>query len=155
MSTININPDGASIRVSPSKRALLSVLAALNEGQFSQAVNQFDDLFTFTDHALGLEFIDKRRLIEFFHKSRELFPDTMMEADDTSDCGDHATVEWKLTSSHVLSYGSLQRRVSLSLRGATIVHVENGRIRQWSEYYDQLASPRTSVATFFTGWTEY
>jgi hypothetical protein len=151
MSTININPHAASIRVSPSKRALLSVLAALNEGKFSKAVDQFDDHFKFTDHALGLEFIDKRRLIEFFRKSRELFPDTMVEADDTSECGDHATVEWKLTSTHLLSYGSLQRRVSISLRGATIVHVENGRIRQWSEYYDQLASRRTSLAAFFHG----
>jgi len=155
MSTININPDAASIRVNSAARALLSVLAALNQGKFSKAVDQFDDHFKFTDHALGLEFIDKRRLIEFFHKSRELFPDTMVETDDVCECGDHATAEWKLRSTQILSYGPLQRRVSISLRGATIVHVENGRIRQWSEYYDQLASRRTSLAAFFTEWIDY
>ena len=79
----------------------------------------------------------------------------MVEADGTFEYGDHAIVEWKLASNQILSYGSLQRRVPISLRGATIVHVENGRIRQWSEYYDQLASRRTSLAAFFTEWIEY
>jgi ketosteroid isomerase-like protein len=118
-------------------------------------VDQFEDHFKFTDHALGLEFLDKRRLVEFIHKSRELFPDTMVEADGTFEYGDHAIVEWKLASNQILAYGSLQRRVPISLRAATIVHVENGRIRQWSEYYDQLASQRTSLAAFFTEWIEY
>jgi hypothetical protein len=69
------------------------VLAALNEGKFSKAVDQFEDPFKFTDHTLGLKFLDKRRLVEFIHKSRELFPDTMVEADDTFEYGDHAIVE--------------------------------------------------------------
>jgi hypothetical protein len=155
MSTININPDAASIRVNSSARALLSVLAALNEGKFSKAVDQFDDHFKFTDHALGLEFTDKRRLIEFFHKSRELFPDTMVEALGTFEYGDHAVVEWKLTSTQVLAYRPLQPQVSISLQGATTVHVVNGRIRKWSDYYDQLASRRTSLAAFFTEWIEF
>ena len=144
-----------SVAPSPSKRVLLSVLAALNERKFSKAVDQFDDHFKFTDHALGLEFLDKRRLVGFIHKSRELFPGTMVKADDTFEYGDHAIVEWKLASNQILSYGSLQRRVPISLRGAPIVHVENGRIRQWSEYYDQLASRRTSLAAFFTEWIDY
>ena len=103
------NPDRSQYSVAPSpcKRALLSVLAALNEGKFSKAVDQFEDHFKFTDHALGLEFLDKRRLVEFIHKSRELFPDTMVEADDTFEYGDHAIVEWKLASNQILSYGSL------------------------------------------------
>jgi hypothetical protein len=79
----------------------------------------------------------------------------MVEADDTFEYGDHAIVEWKLASNQILSYGSLQRRVPISLRGATVALVENGRIRQWSEYYDQLASRRTSLAAFFTEWIEY
>jgi len=118
-----------SVAPSPSKRALLSVLAALRES-FQKLWIQFEDHFKFTDHALGLEFLDKRRLVEFIHKSRKLFPDTMVEADGTFEYGDHAIVEWKLASNQILSYGSLQRRVPISLRGATIVHVENGRIRR-------------------------
>ena len=72
---IQIEANTLSHRVLPT-RALLSVLAALNEGKFSKAVDQFEDHFKFTDHALGLEFLDKRRLVEFIHKSPELFPDT-------------------------------------------------------------------------------
>jgi ketosteroid isomerase-like protein len=155
MRTNNINRDAALIGVSSPKQVTLSVLAALNAGKISRAVNQFDEHFKFTDHALGLEFVDKRRLIEFFHKSRELFPDAMVEADTTFECGDHVTVEWKRRSTQVLSYGFLQRRVSIFLRGATIVRVDDGRIRQWCDYYDQLASRRTSLAAFFTEWTEY
>ena len=71
MSTININRDAASVKVSPSTLAPLSVLAALNGGKFSKAVDQFDDHFRFIDHALGLEFTAKSRLIEFFYKARE------------------------------------------------------------------------------------
>jgi hypothetical protein len=67
---------------------LQSVLAALNEGKISQAVDQFDDHFTFNDRALDLAFTDKGRLIEFFQKTRELFPDTVLEVDSTFQCGD-------------------------------------------------------------------
>jgi SnoaL-like domain len=115
MRTNNINRDAALIGVSSPKQVTLLVLAALNAGKISRAVDQFDEHFKFTDHALGLEFVDKRRLIEFFHKSRELFPDAMVEADATFEYGDHATVEWKRRSTQVLSYGSLQRRVSIFL----------------------------------------
>jgi hypothetical protein len=100
------------------------------------------------------KFTDKSRLIEFFYKARELFPDTLVEALDPFDHGDHAIVEWNLTSTKILSYRPSQPRVSISLRGATIVHVFNG-ITEWSDYYDQLASRRTGLAAFFTEWIEY
>jgi hypothetical protein len=70
MNTTNMNPETAWIGVSAPKRILQSALAALNEGKISKAVDQFDDHFTFTDHALDLEFTDKESLIEFFQKSR-------------------------------------------------------------------------------------
>ena len=53
---------------------LQSMLAALSEGKIPEVVDHFDDVFTFNDYALALEFTDKGRLSEFFHKSRELFP---------------------------------------------------------------------------------
>jgi len=55
------------------------VLAALNQGSISGAVDQFADDFTFTDDALGLQFSEKDRLAEFLQKSRQLFPDTVVE----------------------------------------------------------------------------
>ena len=74
MHTTDMNPDTASIGVSAPKRILQSVLVALNEGRIAEAVTQFDDHFTFTDHALDLEFTDKERLIEFFSKIAGAFP---------------------------------------------------------------------------------
>jgi hypothetical protein len=60
------------------------VLAALNQGSISGAVDQFADDFTFTDHARGLQFSEKDRLAEFLQKSRQLFPDTVVEVVSTS-----------------------------------------------------------------------
>jgi steroid delta-isomerase-like uncharacterized protein len=135
---------------------LQSVLAALNEGRISEAVDQFDERFTFTDHALDLEFTDQGRLIEFFQKSRELFPDTVVEVDSTFQCGDQAIAEWKLTATQTMpSYGYKRFRIPISVRGTSIVRVENGRITHWSDYYDQNRSWRFSLAAFFTEWIEY
>jgi hypothetical protein len=94
----------ASIGVGAPKRILESVLTALNEGSLAEAVAQFDDYFTFNDHALDLEFTDKGRLVEFFHKSRELFPDTVVQAESTFQCGDYIIAEWKLTATQDLPY---------------------------------------------------
>jgi steroid delta-isomerase-like uncharacterized protein len=135
---------------------LQSVLAALNEGKISEAVDQFDERFTFTDHALDLEFTDKGRLIEFFQKTRELFPDTVLEVDSTFQCGDHAVAEWKLTgTTEAVPYGSKRLRFPIWLRGTSIVRIENGKITHWSDYYDKNRSWRFSLAAFFTEWIEY
>src|SRR5215468_8714225 len=156
MHTTDMNPDTASIGVSAPKRILQSVLAALNEGKISKAVDQFDDHFTFTDHALDLEFTDKSRLIEFFQKTRELFPDTVVEVDSSFQCGDYVSAEWKLTTTQTAPYYQSEGfRVPISLRGISIARVENGRITHWSDYYDQNRSWRFSLAAFFTEWIEY
>ena len=124
--------------------------------KISKAVDQFDDHFTFTDHALDLEFTDKSRLIEFFQKTRELFPDTVVEVDSTFQCGDYVIVEWKLTATQTAPYyESGCFRVPISLRGTSIARVENGRITRWSDYYDQNRSWRFSLAAIFTEWIEY
>src|SRR5215510_15760603 len=102
--TTHMNLDIASIGVSASNRMLQSVLAALNEGKISQAVDQFDDHFTFTDHALDLAFTHKERLVKFFQQSRELFPDTMMKVDSTFQCGDYTIAEWNLTATQTVPY---------------------------------------------------
>ena len=152
----NMNKVTGLIGVSAPKRILQSVLAALKEGKISQAVDQFDDHFTFTDHALDLKFTDKGRLIEFFQKSRELFPDTVVEVDSTFQYGDYAIAVWKLTATHTVPYyGSAGFRIPISLEGTSIVRIENGRITHWSDYYDQSRSWRFSLPAFFTEWIEY
>jgi len=156
MTTTDMDTDIARVGVSAPKRILQSVLAALNEGKISKAVDQFDDHFTFTDHALDLEFTDKGRLVEFFQKSRELFPDTVVEVDSTFQCGDYVIAEWKLTATtQTVPYGSTRFAIPISLRGTSIVRVENRRITHWSDYYDRNRSWRFSLAAFFTEWIEH
>src|SRR5262249_14316052 len=141
MNITNVNPTTALIRVSAPTRTLQSVLGALNEGNISEAVDQFDDDFTFTDHALDLEFTTKARLIEFFQKSRELFPDTVVKVDSTLQCGDHAVAEWKLTAMQTVpGSGPTHFRLPISLRGTSIVRTENGRITFWSTQTDRGGS---------------
>jgi hypothetical protein len=72
------------------------VLAALREGQIDNAVNQFGQQFAFNDYGIGLEFRDKTRLTEFFQKTRELYPDSLLVADTFFARGDYVISEWTL-----------------------------------------------------------
>ena len=107
-------------------RILQTALAAWRQGNFVAAANQFNDQFTFTDYALGLEFKDKGRLTEFLAKTRELFPDSERKAN---------------------TIFSSRDRIS-------VVEIKNGKISQWSDYYDQLKSRRNGLAAWFTEWLE-
>ena len=140
---------------STPQRLLRAVLAALSQGRISEAVDNFDDHFTFNDRALGLEFTDREQLSEFFEKSRELFPDTALEVVSTRESGDTAFAEWKLTATWPTYYGSVKIKLPVSLRGASIARIENGRIRYWSDYYDEKSSMRLTLASSFKDWIAY
>jgi len=137
------------------QQILRSALAALSAGRVLEVVEQFDDRFTFNDHALTLEFTDKLRLTEFFEKSRELFPDTTLEIVSLLESGDQAIAEWKIAATQTMSYGSITYQFPFSLPGSTIVRVEGGKIVQWSDYYDENRSRRVGLAGLFTEWIEY
>ena len=147
--------DEDSTWVNAPRSILQSALVAFSEGRISEAVAQFDERFKFNDHALALEFTDKLRLAEFFEKSRELFPDTTLEVVSLFENGNHAVAEWKLAATQTVPYGSISYRIAIDLPGSTIVRVVNGRIIEWSDYYDQSRSRRFSLAAFFTDWIEY
>ena len=155
MSTSSFNADTALIGVSAPTHILESILAALNQGKVSEVADQFDDHFTFVDHALDIEFKDKERLIPFFHKSREFFPDSAVEVDSTFACGDHAIAVWKLTATQTESCGSQHYRFPTVVEGSTIITIRNGRVIGWSDYYDQITSRRVGLAAFFKEWMEY
>jgi hypothetical protein len=132
---------------------LQSMLAFRSEGKIAEFVGEFDDHFTFTDHALDLEFKDKGQLIQFLQKSRELFQDTIVEVVSAFESGDHAIAEWKLTAKQEVPCGSLHLQLPISLRGMSIVQIKGERITSWSDYYDQLKSSRTGLAAQFTDWS--
>jgi steroid delta-isomerase-like uncharacterized protein len=153
ISTSTERENGLSRVVAP-QRILQSVLEALNQGRISQAVDQFDDDLTFNDHALGLDFIDKGRLTEFFEKCRECFPDTAVEVNSIFECGDRVVAEWKLNATETVPFGPRQLRKPISVRGTSIVQIRGARVTRWSDYYDSIASRRFKVAAFFAEWVE-
>ena len=132
-----------------------TVLIHLNDGDIQDATACFAEKFDFDDRAIGLEFKDRVRLAEFFQKIRELCPDSSLQTDRILVSGDHLVTEWTLI--YTLTepfYGNLSRRVPISLHGASIVRIENGKITEWTDYYDGLTSRRTALAAHFEEWVE-
>ena len=155
MNTHSTMLDNASVEATTPDRILQTALAAWRQGNFVAAADQFNDQFTFTDHALGLEFKDKGRLTEFLAKISELFPDSERKANTIFSTGDRVISEWTLTATHTEPFlGRSLRKVPICVQGISVVQIKNGKISQWSDYYDQLKSRRYSVATWFTEWIE-
>ena len=131
------------------------VLSHLNKGEISEATALFGERFQFNDWGIGLEFTDRERLAEFFEKSRELYPDSILQTDQILVSGDWVTIQWVL---HMVVtepfFGGLSRRVPISLRGASIIRTKNGKITDWADYYDGLKSRRTALAGHFEEWVE-
>lgn len=155
MSTRDFMVDAASTGAETPIDILKSVFTVLNQGNIFGAVDHFAEEFTYNDYALDLEFTDRELLIEFFRKSRELFPDTALEIESTFAYGDHAVAEWKLTATQTEFIWNQNLRFPVVVRGSTIVRVDNGRVTQWSEYYDERTSRRYRLAGMFKEWKEY
>jgi steroid delta-isomerase-like uncharacterized protein len=155
MNTNSTVLENASVEATTPHRILQTALAAWTQGNFMAAADQFNDQFTFTDHALGLEFKDKERLTEFFAKIRERFPDSERKDNTIYNSGDRVISEWTLTATQSESFmGGRLRKVPICVEGITVVQIKNGKINQWSDYYDQLKSRRYGVADLFTEWIE-
>jgi steroid delta-isomerase-like uncharacterized protein len=138
------------------QRTVQAVVAALENGKLMEAVDLFDDQFTFTDHALELEFAEKERLTEFFQKGRELFPDTVIVTDAITECGETVVLEWTLTAAQAEPFwGGTTRRIPITLRGVSVLQVEDGKIIRWADYYDRTTSRRAGLAAVFQEWVEY
>ena len=155
MNTDSTVLDNASLEATTSDRILQTALAAWRQGNFVEVVDQFNDQFTFTDHALGLEFKDKGRLTEFWVKIRERFPDSKRSDNTIFSSGDRVISEWTLTATQTEEFlGGRLRKVPICVRGISVVQIKNGKISRWSDYYDQLKSQRYGVAALFTDWIE-
>jgi steroid delta-isomerase-like uncharacterized protein len=130
-----------------------TVLMHLNNGKISDATSCFAETFEFQDRGIGLEFTNRARLAEFFQKTRELYPDSSLRTDTILVSGEHVITEWTLkTTITEPFYGGLSRKTPVSLQGASIVRIDNGKITDWSDYYDGLTSRRTALAAYFTEW---
>jgi steroid delta-isomerase-like uncharacterized protein len=147
--------DNAAVEATTPDRILQNALAAWRQGNFVEVVGQFNDQFTFTDHALGLEFKDKGRLTEFLVKTRERFPDFERKANTLFSGGERVISEWTLTAAQTEPFlGGQLQEVPICVRGLSVVQIKNSKISQWSDYYDELKSWRYDVEAFFTEWVE-
>src|SRR5260370_37861096 len=134
MNTHSTVLDNASAEATTSDPILQIALAAWRQGNFVEVVVQFNDQFTFTDHALGLEFKDKGRLIEFLAKTRELFPDSERSDNTIFSSGDRVISEWTLTATKTEPFlGGRLRKVPICMQVISVVQIKNGQSRQWSE----------------------
>lgn len=143
------------IGVTAPEGVTLTVLTRLKNGKIDAAVARFAEEFTFKDQGIGLEFKDKKRLSEFFRKTRELYPDSSFETDAIFLSGNCVTVEWTLqTTVTEPFYGGLSRKVPIVLRGVSIVRTADAKITDWTDYYDGLTSRRSALAAHFEEWFE-
>jgi len=142
-------------QVATSEALILEVLTHLRSGQIGEATARFAEEFRFTDHGIALEFKDKARLAEFFHKTRELYPDSLLLADRVFPSGDHVIVKWtyRATITEPFFCG-LSRKTPVSVEGVSIVRTREGEITDWTDYYDGLTSRRTALAAHFQEWVE-
>lgn len=138
-----------------SEGVVLTVLSNLKNGKIEEALVGFAEEFRFKDYGIGLEFTDKKRLAEFFEKTRDFYPDARLQTDAIFTKGDHVITEWTLQATLTEPfYGGLKWSVKVSLHGASIVRTHKGKITDWAEYYDGLTSRRTALASHFTEWVE-
>jgi SnoaL-like polyketide cyclase len=138
-----------------SESVVLAALTYLKNGKIGDAIACFAEEFTFKDHGMGLEFKDKERLSEFFQKTQELYPDSLLLTDTIFVIGDDVITEWTLQATLTEPfYGGLSRKVPVTVHGASIVRTNNGKIADWADYYDGLVSRRTALASYFTDWVE-
>jgi steroid delta-isomerase-like uncharacterized protein len=154
MNTNTIESDTSLTEAKVHRDFLPSMLAALSTGKITEFVEQFDDRFAFTDHALDLQFTDKGRLSEFLKKSREKFPDAKVEVVSIFDSENRAIAEWTVTATEKVPYGSMPVRLPISFSGVSIAQIRNERIVRWSDYYDEAQSRRVGIAAYFTDWVE-
>jgi len=143
------------IAESASDGLVLTVLSQLKNGRIEEALAGFAEEFQFKDHGIGLEFTNKERLREFFYKTRELYPDSFLQANTIFVSGNRVATEWTLQFTLTEPfYGGLKRTLKVSVQGVAIVRIENGKIVAWADYYDGLTSRRTALGAHFEEWVE-
>src|SRR5262245_23704704 len=155
MNTQPTTLDNPSADATTPDGILHAFLAAWWHGNVGEAADQFSDRFTFTDHALGLEFKDKERLTEFLAKAREFFPDTQRTDNTICSSEGGVTTEWTLTATQSGPFlGGLMRGEAMRVQDISVVQVKDRKISRWSDYYRQLTARRYGLASRFTEWIE-
>ena len=94
-------------------------------------------------------------MTEFFQKTRELYPDSVLTTETIFVNGEDVITQW--TVRNTISepfFGAQTRKVPVVIHGVSVVRTEDGKITRWSDYYDGLTARRTALAAYFTDWVE-
>lgn len=144
-----------SLNANSPEQAVRRILESWTNGNPSDAIDLFADSFTFADHGIDLTFCDKQRLLEYFQKVEQLFPGSALRVDSAHSCGGNVTVEWTWTATRSEpSLGAVRREFPVRAQGVSVVQVECGKVRRWTDYYDSRKSYRFPLADFFSEWVE-
>jgi hypothetical protein len=150
---IDGTPESA-ILTAANKKRVLSALKHLRDGNFEDAVGEFAERFCFNDRALGLEFVDKEQLREFFQRERELYPDSSFQTRKVIATEKYVITEWLVEYAIKEPFcGEVMRDVPISVQGVSIVRTEEDGITEWSDYYDGLVSRPPALTAHFTDWS--
>ena len=118
---------------------VLSALRHLKNENIEDALAEFAGEVCFTDRALGLEFTDRERLREFLLKERELYSGSSFHVKKSVVSEDHVIAEWLLQYTVKEPFeGSFSRDVPVSVQGVSVVRTREGKVTEWSDYYDGL-----------------
>ena len=68
--------------------------------------------------------------------------------------GDRVITEWTLQANVTEPgyYAGVSLTFPVSVHGVSIVLIDNGKVADWSDYYDKLTSRRGALASYFTEW---
>jgi steroid delta-isomerase-like uncharacterized protein len=144
------------VEIEALEGVVLTVLEHLRNGKIEDAIACFAEEFSFKDHGVDLEFKNKERLAEFFRKARELYPDSLLQTDAIFVSCDRVITEWTLQANVTEPgyYAGVSLTFPVSVHGVSIVQIDNGKVADWSDYYDKLTSRRSALASYFTEWVE-
>lgn len=136
-----IDMNEATIVSARYEEKVLSVLSHLRNGNIEDALAGFAEEFCFTDGALALEFTDRERLREFLLKERELYSGSSFHVKKSIVTEDHVIAEWLLQYTVKESFhGNFSRDVPVSVQGVSVVRTREGKVTEWTDYYDGLIS---------------
>src|SRR5581483_3153809 len=93
------------------------------------------------DLPLGVLTHDKTELEQFYHMTRNAFPDFKIELRSHFVAGNWAGAEWVMTGTHQGDLPGLPAtNKPVSLRGASVFELQDTRLRRCSDYFDMAAA---------------
>jgi len=118
----------AFAEITACEEVVMTAMTNLNNGRIRDVIASFAEEFRFKDHGTGLDFNDKERLSEFFQKTREFYPDSVVQADEIFVSGDRVIAKWTLRATLTERFfGGLTRNIRISLQGVRVDRADGQR----------------------------